>query len=181
MLKRSMNGSRDLSRLGRDPGEVKRRAAGLTLSFPVTREDGQLQEACGDGSYGSTLTDHLRQNNGEGLKLSQCRFTSVVIASPIHKLAGATRYGDFFVETDKIGPNLIARRRFLTSVCRFVTAERLHSRMRTPMKSWRKSASTLPRAVGDLSGLGAVSPGRCCVRASERDILRRLRYRLCCG
>jgi hypothetical protein len=104
------------------PGEVKRRAAGLTPeSFQVTREDVvELREAYGDGSYGNTLTDHLRPGNGEGLKLSQCRFTRVVkLHHRIHKLAGAARYGDFLSKLTKIGPNLTAKRPIFTSICRF--------------------------------------------------------------
>jgi hypothetical protein len=59
------------------PAGVKRRAAAMTpQSFTVTEEDvTELREAYGDDSYGDTLARHLRERGGEGLELSQYRFT----------------------------------------------------------------------------------------------------------
>ena len=59
-----------LSRLGRIPAEVKRRAATMTpQSFTVTEEDvAELRETYGDTGYGDRLACHLRERGGEGLQ-----------------------------------------------------------------------------------------------------------------
>jgi len=86
---------------GAIPAEVKRRAATLTpQSFRLTEEDvSALREVYGDGSYGDTLAGHLRGRAGEGLELSQFRFTRVLkLYDQIKKLAGEPRYARIFVE-----------------------------------------------------------------------------------
>ena len=43
----------------------------------------------------------LRERGGEGLELSQYRFTRVVkLFDRVHKLAGQPRYGRFFAQAD---------------------------------------------------------------------------------
>jgi hypothetical protein len=84
------------------PAEVKRRAALLTpRSFEVTEKDvAELREAYGDEEGGHAWARHLRARRGEGLELSQYRFTRVVkLYDRIGKLAGEPRYSHFFVES----------------------------------------------------------------------------------
>ena len=86
------------------PAGVKRRAAAMTpQSFTVTEEDvAELRETYGDDSYGDTVARHLRERGGEGLELSQYRFTRVMkLYDRVHKLAGQPRYGRFFAEADQ--------------------------------------------------------------------------------
>jgi hypothetical protein len=166
------------------PGEVKRRAAGLTPeSFQVTREDlVELREAYGDGSYGNTLTDHLRQGNGEGLKLSQCRFTRLVkLHYRIHKLAGAARYGDFFVEADKDWTELDRKTSdFLRrSAVSLTLAERL--RALEDADAYEELAGErrqhFAQSCQEIFRALALFLARAVLRseATEKDILRRLR------
>jgi hypothetical protein len=166
------------------PGEVKRRAAGLTSeSFQVTREDVvELREAYGDGSYGNTLADHLRQGSGEGLELSQCRFTRVVkLHHRINKLTGASRYSDFFVESDKDWTELDRKTSdFLRrSAVSLSLAERLRAvdnaeayeeLVEERRQQFAQSCQEIFRAL-------ALFLARAVLRseASEKDILRRLR------
>ena len=166
------------------PGEVKRRAAGLTPeSFQVTREDVvELREAYGDGSYGNTLADHLRQGSGEGLELSQSRFTRVVkLHHRINKLAGASRYSDFFVESDKDWTELDRKTSdFLRrSAVSLSLAERLRAvdnaeayeeLVEERRQQFAQSCQEIFRAL-------ALFLARAVLRseASEKDILRRLR------
>jgi hypothetical protein len=166
------------------PGEVKRRAAGLTPeSFQVTREDVvELREAYGDGSYGNTLADHLRQGSGEGLELSQCRFTRVVkLHHRINKLAGASRYSDFFVESDQDWTELDRKTSdFLRrSAVSLSLAERLRAvdnaeayeeLVEERRQQFAQSCQEIFRAL-------ALFLARAVLRseASEKDILRRLR------
>ena len=166
------------------PAEVKRRAAGLTPeSFQVTREDlVELREAYGDGSYGNTLTDHLRQGNGEGLKLSQCRFTRIVkLHHRIHKLAGISRYGDFFVEADKDWIELDRKTSdFLRrSAVSLTLAERL--RALEDADAYEELAEErrqhFAQSCQEIFRALALFLARAVLRseASEKDILRRLR------
>jgi hypothetical protein len=83
------------------PGEVKRRAALMTpRSFQVTETDAaELREAYGDEGGGHAWARHLRGQRGEGLELSQYRFTRVVkLYDRIGRLAGEPRYSRFFAE-----------------------------------------------------------------------------------
>jgi hypothetical protein len=83
------------------PAEVKRRAARMTpRSFEVTEKDvAELREAYGDEGDGHAWARHLRVQRGEGLELSQYRFTRVVkLYDRIGKLEGEPRYGRFFAE-----------------------------------------------------------------------------------
>jgi hypothetical protein len=83
------------------PGEVKRRAALMTpQSFEVTETDAaELRDAYGDEGAGHAWAWHLRGQRGEGLELSQYRFTRVVkLYHRIGKLAGEPRYSHFFAE-----------------------------------------------------------------------------------
>ncbi|MBV8935655.1 MAG: hypothetical protein JO095_07615 [Alphaproteobacteria bacterium] len=89
------------------PAEVKRRAALMTpRSFEVTETDvAELRETYGDEGSGHASARHLRGRRGEGLELSQYRFTRVVkLYDRIGKLAGEPRYSHFFAETqDEFG------------------------------------------------------------------------------
>ncbi|MBV9202481.1 MAG: hypothetical protein JOY83_22650, partial [Alphaproteobacteria bacterium] len=89
------------------PAEVKRRAALMTpRSFEVTETDvAELCETYGDEGSGHASARHLRGRRGEGLELSQYRFTRVVkLYDRIGKLAGEPRYSHFFAETqDEFG------------------------------------------------------------------------------
>ena len=85
------------------PAEVKRRAAlMMPRSFEVTEADvAELRETYGDEGSGHAWTRHLRGQRGEGLELSQYRFTRVVkLYDRIGKLAGEPRYSHFFAETE---------------------------------------------------------------------------------
>jgi hypothetical protein len=90
-----------ISRLAEIHAEVKRRIALMTpRSFQVTEMDvAELHEAYGDEGSGHGWARHLRSQRGEGLELSQYRFTRVVkLYDRIGKLAGEPRYSHFFAE-----------------------------------------------------------------------------------
>ena len=86
------------------PGEVRRRAAGMTLeNFSVTKEDvAELRQTYGNSGYGDTLARHLRRRGGDGLELSQQRLTRVVkLYDCLRKLACEQRYARFYAEAAK--------------------------------------------------------------------------------
>ncbi len=59
----------------------------------------ELQERYGDDAYGDTLARHLSANRGEGLELSEYRFTRVVkLYDQTRHLDGESRYARFFAE-----------------------------------------------------------------------------------
>ena len=74
----------------------------MTLeNFSVTKDDVvALRQAYVEAGYGGdTLARHLRKRGGDGLELSQQRFTRVVkLYDRLCKLAGEPRYGRFFAE-----------------------------------------------------------------------------------
>ncbi len=85
------------------PAEVKRRAAAMTpRSFEVTEKDvAELRETYGDEGDGHTWARHLRDRRGDGLELSQYRFTRVVkLYDRIRKLSAEPRYSRFFAEAE---------------------------------------------------------------------------------
>ncbi len=85
------------------PAEVKRRAAAMTpRSFEVTEKDvEELRETYGDEGDGHAWARHLRARRGDGLELSQHRFTRVVkLYDRIRKLSAEPRYSRFFAEAE---------------------------------------------------------------------------------
>ena len=86
------------------PAEVKRRAASMTpRSFEVTEKDvAELRDHYGDEGDGHAWARHLRGQRGEGLELSQYRFTRVVkLYYRIRLLAEEPRYARFFAEAEE--------------------------------------------------------------------------------
>ena len=84
------------------PSEVGRRAAAiLPEDLTITEADvAVLQERYGDDTYGETMAKHLRANRGEGLELSEYRFTRVVqLYDQVRRLAAEPRYSRFFAES----------------------------------------------------------------------------------
>ena len=85
------------------PAEVKRRAAAMMpRNFEVTEKDvAELRETYGDEGDGHAWARHLRDRRGDGLELSQYRFTRVVkLYDSIRRLAGEPRYSRFFAEAE---------------------------------------------------------------------------------
>ena len=166
------------------PDEVKRRAAALTPeSFSVSKDDlAALRNAYGDGSWGETLTEHLRRNGSEKLELSQYRFTCVVkLHHAIGKLAGVPRYGRFFDEADKEWAELdkkadeflrrAAGSLSLAARLRAVENEEAYEELA------KERREQFARDCRDIFGALALFLAHAVLRSevSEKDILRRLR------
>jgi hypothetical protein len=86
---------------GSIPAEVKRRAAAMMPeSFSIAEADiAALRASYADGSYGDTLSTHLRASGTEGIELSQYRLTCVVkLYDRIKRLSTESRYSRFFDE-----------------------------------------------------------------------------------
>jgi hypothetical protein len=165
------------------PAAIKRRAAAMTpQSFTVTKEDvAELREAYGDDSYGDTLARHLRERGGEGLELSQYRFTRVVkLYDRIHKLAGEPRYGRFFAEADAELAELDRQAAdFLRrSAASLSIAERLHALEEEAAyeELLHERREAFAQGCRDIFRALALFLARAILRseASEKDIVRRL-------
>jgi len=166
------------------PAGVKRRAAAMTpQSFTVTEEDvAELREAYGDDSYGDTVARHLRERGGEGLELSQYRFTRVVkLYDRVHKLAGQPRYGRFFAEADQELTDIDRQAaEFLRrSAASLTIAERLHALDEEVAyeELMHERREAFAQGCRDIFRMLALFLARAVLRSesSEKEIVSRLR------
>ncbi len=166
------------------PGEVRRRAAGMTLeNFCVTREDvTELRATYGDAGYGDTLARHLRRRGGDGLELSQQRLTRVVkLYDCLRRLACEPRYARFYAEAadefDEID------RRTANFLRRSATSLTLAERLRLAEKEVaydelvQERREDFANACRDIFRVQALFLARAVLRseAGELAIVRRLR------
>lgn len=169
---------------GAIPGEVKRRAAGMTpTSFSVTEDDvAKLRDAYGDGSYGDTVAEHIRAQRAEGLEHSQFRFTRVVkLYDAVRRLASEPRYERFFSEAADDFAQLEHRatafmRRSAASLTLAVRL-RAHEGQATYDELMRERREAFGESCRDMFRDLALFLARAVLRseASETDIVRRLR------
>ena len=167
------------------PGEVRRRAATMSFeNFSVTKNDvATLKHACVEAGYGDTLVRHLREGGGgDGLELSQQRFTRVVkLYDRLCKLAGEPRYSRFFSEATSEFDEL--NRKAADFLRRGATSLTLAERLRTAEKEgtynelMQERREDFANGCRDTFRLLAVFLARAILRSesSETGIVRRLR------
>jgi hypothetical protein len=166
------------------PGEVRRRAAAMTLeNFSVTKEDvAGLRQTYGEAGYGDTLARHLRRRGGEGLELSQQRLTRVVkLYDRLHRLSAESRYARFFAEAASEFDEL--DRKAVDFLRRAATSLTLAERLRAAEKEGaydelvQERREDFANGCRDIFRVLAVFLARAVLRseASEMGIVRRLR------
>ena len=169
---------------GAIPGEVKRRAAGMTpTSFSVTEDDvAKLRDAYGDGSYGDTVAEHIRAQGAEGLEHSQFRFTQVVkLYDAVRRLASEPRYERFFSEAAddfaQLEHRATAFMRRSDACLTLAVRLRAHEGQATYDELMRERREAFGESCRDMFRDLALFLARAVLRseASETDIVRRLR------
>jgi hypothetical protein len=170
---------------GEIPAEVKRRAATLTPhSFSVSTGDvATLRDTYGDGSYGTTLAEHLRDSGSDpGLELSEYRFTRVVkLYDRIRGLAGEPRYARYFSEASDELDGL--ERRMMAFMRRSDNSLTLASRLRDLEKQsayeelMHDRRESFAQGCRDIFIELAAFLARAVLRSepNEKEIVRRLR------
>jgi hypothetical protein len=166
------------------PGEVRRRAAGMTLeNFSVTAEDvAALRETYGNAGYGDTLAQHLRRRGGDGLERSQRRLTRVVkLYDCLRKLASEPRYARFYAEAasefDEIDRNTADFLRRATTSLTLAERLRLAEKELAYDELVKERREDFANACCDTFRVLALFLARAVLRSetSEAGIVRRLR------